>query len=110
MPDDLANFPTGIMGDADDPEPTVAFHGTPLPEKVLAEGLRASMAQSVNDCEHVWLALHAEDAAHYGTVIEVDLSYLDGTWPRDSGPLDWQACYHGGDIPPQALCLADLKS
>ncbi len=85
-----------------EPRRKVAYHGTPRPEAVLREGLRGDKADG--DCSHIWLARDAEEAAHYGTVIEVTL--LD-PWPEPTAddPDNWQTCAHGGDIGPERLSL-----
>lgn len=78
----------------------VAYHGTKRIEQVLQEGLIAGKADG--GCPHIWLARSCEDAARYGTVVEVDVAGL-GSWPVDENGSDWQACYHGGDIEPSRL-------
>ena len=80
-------------------EPRVAYHGTPSIDIVPTEGLHALSGDHV--C--TWMALRPEDAARYGDVVEIDLSQLDGTWPReDDGSLCWQAHYCA-PIPSTAL-------
>jgi hypothetical protein len=81
-------------------EPRVAYHGTPCIEAVLAEGLRPDS----------WMALSITEAAHYGDVVEINLTQLEGTWPRAERPEDdfgnglcWQAHTNEQVIPPSAL-------
>lgn len=81
-------------------EPTVAYHGTPNIGEVLAEGLHADS----------WMALDPTEAARYGDVVAVDLTQLDGEWPRSEnecdgpiGSLIWQAHTNELAIPASAL-------
>lgn len=81
-------------------EPTVAFHGTPAGniDSIGREGLRPGS----------WMALDAAEARHHGgvtaTVFQVDLTQLDGTWPReDDGSLSWQSHTNDQVIPVSAL-------
>ncbi len=78
---------------------TLAYHGTPLPERILTEGLRAGKADS-SSCAHIWLAKSPRDAAMHGVVLEVDMTGLDFGWMDEDEPdyPCWQGCYHGGDI------------
>lgn len=84
----------------DDGEPTVAYHGTRHVEVVLTEGLRPD----------AWMALRQSEAANYGDVVAIDLTQLEGTWPRVredepglTGALHWQAHAYGQAIPASAL-------
>jgi hypothetical protein len=91
-------------GESDPGEPGVAYHGTPVRDAVLASGLRPDS----------WLALDPLVAARYGDVVEVDLSQLDGTWPRSEdevdgpvGSLCWQAHTGRDTVPVQLLKRVD---
>lgn len=76
-----------------------AYHGTPHIERVLAEGLRADLADGPSHT--IWMARDPQEAAQYGEVVRIDLSLLSGSWPSDE--LDnWQAHY-SRHIPPAAL-------
>ncbi len=77
----------------------LAYHGTPLPERILAEGLRREMAPS--NCKHIWLARSPRDAAAFGVVLEVDMTGIAGDF--DEGAEGWQGCYHDGDLEPSRI-------
>lgn len=83
----------------------LAYHGTPHIEKVLREGLLARYAidgeGKTGTCPHVWLAREPENAAHFGGVVEIDMTGIPGDF--DDGEEGWQGCYHGGDLGPERL-------
>ena len=81
----------------------VAYHGTPFSAQVLQEGLKAHKALAVGSCEHIWLAREPKDAKPIGTVLEIDMSGIEGEF--ELGELGWQGCYHGGDIDPLRIKL-----
>lgn len=74
-----------------------AYHGTPVLERVLREGLRAD--QAIGECSHIWLAKNPGDAAAFGDVVEVDMTGIPGDFEEGS----WQGCYHGGDLSSERL-------
>ena len=79
---------------------TLAYHGTYAWDQVLREGLRADKAPN---CKHIWLARTPEDAAHFGTVLVVDMTGIEGGF--EDGPKGWQGCYHGGNLEVERISL-----
>lgn len=69
-------------------EPIVAYHGSSYREEIMKSGLKKGS----------YMALDPIEAARYGPVVEIDLTQVDGTWPRVTdeidgvvGDLHWQA-------------------
>lgn len=61
------------------------------------------------------MALDPDVAAQYGTVVAVDLTQLEGTWPRVAdecdgviGEIFWQAHAFYQAVPPSALRLVGV--
>lgn len=86
----------------------IAYHGTPFFEQILKEGLIA-LKSSPNGvgCPHIWLAVKPEDAAVFGTVLEVNMDGLDFDFmDRDEPEYEyWQGCYHGGNLGSERIKL-----
>lgn len=82
--------------------PKIAFHGTQEPEVVLREGILQRKSSYADGC--IYLARRPDGATAFGTVIQVDLTGIEGSFSND-----WQT-HIEQDISPERLSLWDGKA
>ena len=76
----------------------IVYHGTSPNnvEAILSQGLVGA---------HIWLARYEKDAYQFGPVVFQVKMDEEHVWNEDDPACSWQACYHGGHIPPERLTL-----